>query len=464
MDRKAGYSTSEDLEQLLDLLNGKPPAPQQAAVHCEQMLQRPLCAREQQTAALATAHLVEQLLFPALQHDPQRLQTAVGLRDHFQERAAQAAHHADGEETHTAERALLEEAIRILSVGMPMAMAASPVVDPLPKAIFYRLTTLLQLIGESEETLVRRLQPWQAQSEADWPAMQGILDQLRQAGHKAAAPPWQRRRRQAHEALWRLSSELEELLGQIGHRHSERTRLLETVRLRDGRMDLSRAQTLLHAQVAEIFKEAQDLREQQDAARERAEQFKQRIDQLEATLAQARREQFLDPVTGIPDRFAFMAHLHRHLDRAIHLAEGFSLLLFHFYELQPLLEQIKQTQTPVAGSAEQRLLMAIIHEMRPHLPDQSFLARLSTERMVLLLPKCDVKSGEQMGVAISQMLEEVCFELDGREVVLHVNSGCAAFQSGMDVAQMLETTDRLAAAAHSWREQDQTAPRRVRVC
>ncbi|MBF0096672.1 MAG: diguanylate cyclase [Magnetococcales bacterium] len=464
MDRKAGYSTSEDLEQLLDLLNGRPPAAQQAAAHCTQMLQRPLCAREQQTAALATAHLVEQVLFPALQHDPQRLQTAEGLRDHFQERAAQAAHTDGDAERDTAQRALLEEAIRILSVGMPMAVPANPVADPLPKAIFYRLAALLQLIGESEETLQQRLQPWLEQGSADWPAMQELLQRLRQAGHKAATAPWQRHRRQAHEALWRLSSELEELLGQMGHRHKERTRLLETVRLRDGRLDLSRAQTLLHAQVAEIFKEAQDLREEQDAARQRAEQFKQRIDQLEATLAQARREQFLDPVTGIPDRFAFMAHLHRHLDRAIHLAEGFSLLLFHFYELQPLVEQIKQSQTQMVGNAEQRLLMAIIHEMRPHLPDQSFLARLSMERMVVLLPKCDVKSGEQMGVAIGQMLEEICFELDGREVLLHVNSGCAAFQSGMDVAQMLETTDRLAAAAHSWREQDQTAPRRVRVC
>ncbi|MBF0183964.1 MAG: diguanylate cyclase [Magnetococcales bacterium] len=464
MDRKAGYSTQEDLEQLLDLLNGKPPEPLRALAHTEQMLQRPLCAREVQAAALATANLVEALLFPALQHNPQRLQTAEALRDHFQQRAAQAQADEQTPEQIAANRTVLENSLRILGEGLPVAAAPVTSADSLPTSLFYRLTTLLQQIGESEDTLQRRLQPWLEQNEEDWPGLEALLQRIRQAGHKAAMPPWQRRRRQAHEALWQLARELEELLTQMGQRQTDRSRLLDTMRRSDGRLDISRAHALLHAQMAELFKEAQDLRAQQDAGRQRAEQFKQRIDQLEATLAQARREQFLDPVTGIPDRYAFMAHLHRHLDRAVHLGEGFSLLLFHFYELKTMVEQLNQAATHMAGNAEQRLLVGIIQEMRPHLPDQAFLCRLSTERMVVLLPKCDVKSGEQMGVAIGQMLEEVCFDLDGRDVTVHVNSGCAAFQPGMDVAQMLESTDRLAAAAHSWREQGQTTPRRVRVC
>ncbi|WP_193771076.1 GGDEF domain-containing protein [Candidatus Magnetaquicoccus inordinatus] len=464
MERKAGYSTSEDLEQLLDLLNGKPADPIRALAHCEQMLHRPLCAREVQTAALAVAQLIEQMILPALQHDPSLQEVAGRLQEHFQKRAAHAVEDERDPGQVAANRALLEEALALLSAGMPTAIPPTAITDPLPKSLYYRLTTLLRLIGESEESLLRRLQPWHEESVEDWPMLQGLLTQIAQAGHKAATPPWQRRRRQAHETLWRLASELEELLAQMGYRQSERTRLLASMRLADGRLDMARAHSLLHTQAAELFKEAQDLRAQQDAARQRAEQFKQRIDQLEATLAQARREQFLDPTTGIPDRFAFMAHLHRHLDRAVHLGEGFSLLLFHFYELMPLIEQIKQTAPQMPGSLEQRLLLAIIQEMRPHLPDQAFLSRLSTERMVILLPKYDVKSGEQMGSSISQILEEISFELDGREIVLHVNSGCAAFQPGMDVAQMLETTDRLAAAAHSWRAEEQSAPRRVRVC
>jgi GGDEF domain-containing protein len=264
--------------------------------------------------------------------------------------------------------------------------------------------------------------------------------------------------------MLRVAGEYAETLTGMGRKEVEFARPLAEVRQGDGRVNVRRLRELLQAEGSELEKEARHLKAQLDEGRERAEQFKERVDQLEAALAQARREQFLDPVTGIPDRYAFMAHLHRHLDRSLHLGETFSLLLFHFYELQPLLGKLHSPATLLQGNGEKRLLLAMIQEMRPHLPENAFLARLSTERVVVLLPKCTVQMGEAMGVVVCQTLEETTFMLDERALSIQVSSGCAAFQSGMNVAQMLETTDRLAAAAHGEREKGQGTALRVRNC
>ncbi|MEO5362248.1 MAG: diguanylate cyclase [Magnetococcus sp. DMHC-8] len=460
----AHVATVQALERLLDLLNGKPPDLQGALAQVQHLLQQAVCAGEVQEAGAATAEIVARLILPVLANDPGRRERAQALHDFFLDDPTGHTTGAPSAQWSAQAQAFLEESAQAISSGLPVQAAPPRAGDGLPDALFARLVMALQWVGESEEALQETVARWQAHDEAAWTEAGQYLEQIRAAGHKAAAAPWQRQRRAAHDGLLRIAHDGAETLTRLGRQDAELSRLQEDAQRPEGRADWRRFHGLLHAQMAELQKEAQSLRAQQEEARTRAEQFKGRVDQLEAALAQARREQFLDPVTGIPDRFAFMAHLHRHLDRALHLGETFSLLLFHFYELQQLIDSLHDTGGLVRGQAERRLLMAVIQEMRPALPDSAFLARLSAERMVILLPRCTVPEGERMGTLIGQTLEETCFVLDGREMVLQVSFGCDAFQTGMDVAQMLETTDRLAAAAHDWKDQGPVAVQRMREC
>lgn len=451
-------STVEALEKLLDLLSDKQPALGEALAQVESMLQQPLCVKEVREAGAAAAAVIEQLILPSLAQDPPRLQQARALQARF----LQEIH--EGEDLWLRGKDnVLSTTIQAIRDGMPVYVPPHAE-EPLPRSLFDRMTAALSLLGESEKGLLEQVAGWQGDAATNWGAVAPLLEQIQAAGHKAAVAPWQRERRALRDTLLQIARGYEETLALLGRKDTDLSPLTDGERQTDSRMELRRLQTLLHSQVMALQKEARLLRAQQDEGRQRAEQLKERIDQLEATLAQARREQFLDPVTGIPDRFAFMAHLHRHLDRALHLGEKFSLLLLHFYELQPLIAGLDKSGGLLQGNPEKRLLMAIIQEVRPHLPDNAFLARLSTERMVILLPKLSVSAGEQLGTVIGQTLEEVVFQLDGKNVPLQVSCGCAAFQSGMNVAQMLETTDRLAAAAHSWREAGQMGAQRVRVC
>lgn len=449
-------STVEALEKLLDLLNERYPDPLLALEQVEWILQQELCSKEVQTAGAVAATIVELLILPALHRDPDRLKQAMTLQAHF------LSAHSEPE-IETQDEDWLTASIQAIQGGMPTYIPPQAT-DSLPRSLFARMTAVLRLIGESEPDVLKSVASWQSGTEATWERVAPFLEQIQAKGHKAAMPPSQRELRALYEALLQISQGYTETLTHLGHTDPALSQPSKEARQFDSQVGKRHFQTLLHSQVMALQKEARSLKAQQEAGRGQAEQLKSRVEQLETSLAQARREQFLDPVTGIPDRFAFMAHLHRHLDRALHLGETFSLLLFHFYELQPLIDGLDKTNKRLQENPEKRLLTAIIQEMRPHLPESAFLARLSGERMVVLLPKLSVSRGEQMGGVIGQALEEVTFQLDDATVLLQVSFGCAAFQSGMNVTQMLETTDRLAAAAHSWREEGQMSARRVHIC
>ena len=466
MSHSAHYSIAEALEKLLGLLSGKQADTLGALAQVEQMLEQDICAKEVQIAGAAAAAIIEQLILPALSQDPSRMEQAKNLQAYFLQETSEQAADRSHEDAPSTRDHFLENSLQSLSEGMPVYVAPRTE-DALPQTLSARLAAALHLVGESEVAMRERITGWQNDDRIEWAAVGQFLEEIQTAGHKAAAAPWQRQRRTVYDTVLRIAQGNEETLTYLGRKEAKLVQLFDAARQfaligNKAQSGVRRFHALLHAQGMEMQKEGRTLRAQQDEGRQRAEQFKLRVDQLEASLAQVRREQFLDPSTGVPDRFAFTAHLHRHLDRALHLGETFSLLLFHFYELQTALDRLDQNGGPL--HAEQRLLMAMIQEMRPHLPETAFVARLSTERMVILLPKYSVQETEQMGTVIGQGLEEVSFALDDEEILVQANFGCAAFQPGMDMAQLLETTDRLAAAAHNWRAEGQTTARRTRAC
>lgn len=477
------HSTVTALEELLDLLRARAPDTRQVLEQVTSILEQEPCAKELQAAADAAVEIIEQLIVPVLSQDKLRLDQASALQACWRDESFTGAWQTPSRRARQEE--ILKEmsgwvidcsesepgsvassaALSVRGVATrsatSTATAAESEVVALPRTLFARLTAVLRLMCESEEALVAQVEGWQGQAEVPWAEVSRVLQEVQTAGHRAAVLPWTRQRRAFYNALLQVADACEK---GVGREDGDAPQLLEQMRQPGGRVEAHRTHGLLYARVTKLHHEARSLKMKQDDSRERALQLKDRLDQLEKDLTRARRDQFLDPATGIPDRFSFSAHLQRYLERATHLGEVFSLVLFHFYNLQPLLDSLDGATGVTQGSASERLVTALVDDMRSHIPEGSFLARLSAERFVILLPKHSGPEGEAVGLAIANVLGNTCFSLDGQEVTVEALFGCAAYQSGMDAAQMLEVTNRLAASAHAQTEGAREGARQVRTC
>ena len=457
------HSTEAALDDLLDLLRGKNPDSKQALQQVNAILEQEPCVQELQAASDAAAEIVEQLLLPVLSEDSVRLERAEMLQKSWRSDPFTA----DEQQRQVEQEALLKEMGEwVIDCSVAESDVAGGGLDgkavSLPRTLFARLASVMTLVCESEVELVQQVEQWQAQTEVPWEEIGAALQNIEATGHRAAVLPWMRQRRAFYDALQSVVEVSEK--GGVSQEKAKGSALLGKRPQLGGRVEAHRIQGLLHSRITALHQEARSLKSQQEDSRERAEQLKERLDQLELDLTQARRDQFLDPATGIPDRFAFSAYLQRHLDRAVHLSEVFALLLLHFYNLQPLLNTLGNIEATAQGSAEERLMRALAEEVRQHLPEGAYLARLSAERFVVLLPERSQEEGEQVGVVIRDALEAVRFSLDNQELAVEVHCGCAAYQSGMTGGQMLDVTDRLAAVTHAEKEARSQEAQQVRTC
>ena len=465
---RSDYSTVTTLEEMLDLLKGENPDPEQALKRLESILQHQPCAKEYQAANIATADIIDQLLLPVLNRDPARLQQTKTLQDYLRR--------DDLTEENQKEQNVILKSMEdwvidctvpdILVADTPSKKQPNPA-DPtteaaaLPRTLFARLTAVLRLMCESEEQLGISIAAWQEAIIPPWETVATVLHDIQVTGHKAAEVPWMRQRRAFYDALLHVAHACENAIIHTNRQNKEITSLIQEMGKQGSRVEAHRIHGLLYTRVSELQQESRHIKRRQTESRERAEQLKARLDQLEMELTRARSEQFLDPVTGIPDRFAFSAHLQRFLERGIHLKEVFSLVLFHFYGLQQQLDALDTS--PEAGVGK-RLVTTLATEIRRHIPGESFLARLSTERFVILLPKYAEDDGAQMATTIASVLEDTRFQLDDKEVLVEVHTGCAAYRSGMDAAEIMEITNRLVASAQANKEGERQEARQVREC
>lgn len=425
--------TLEALEDLLDLLKSQmnavgahAPNTNQALQRVEEILARSPCSEECQSATEVAGAVLNQLVLPALKMDPDKFQHVQRMEENLL-----LGH--------------LPEEKDFCEVGGWMASLSEDEPDPesLPKSLFGRLMTLLSFLGESEPMVQSSLEKWRIESNSiPWQEAQSLLQQICSIGKKSAPPMWSRQRRVYYKTLLDIAVTYGGAIAGWGRQDKELSQLLLDIQKKGGRVEQRQLHDLLSKQSATLQKHARSLRAEMAESKHQAERLKEKLDQLESELNKVRSEQFMDPNTGLPDRFAFTAHLKRCLERADLFGEFFAVVLFHFYDFLPLLDRLGR-------EGENRLLAALTSEMRRHLPDESFLARLSEERLVVLFPFSVATLAEKIGTDIHNDLLQTQFRLDEEMIDLDVHFGSVTFESGMDVLETLEKSDRLAALARS---------------
>ncbi|MBF0127143.1 MAG: diguanylate cyclase [Magnetococcales bacterium] len=412
------------LERLLVLLSTQPPHLATACKQLDDLLKKPSCVAETDIARKTAVRLLERLAAPALENDPEMRVVAEELR----ERLLTAG-------TLAGARIPLEKAAAWLSASQTGERAG----EGIPVLLSERLLTVLRLYGESDAALAeeadrllngeRRPNPWP-----------GIDILLRDITAQSATSASSHRVLEGQALGIALRNGLRALQAtqpppsapaeqnDQGEGPEEEARLLRALtshlRLR-GKALRQRARSLA-GRVAD--------------SKELAERLRGRLRQLEEALSQARTDGFLDPVTGLPDRFAFTAQLKRHLERAVHLQESFSLALMHFHDFAP-------TVAALGREGEVRLVEGMVQEIRRHLREEEYLARLSVERFVILFPRSDANRAENAARELEQMLVQTQFALDDRMIHLEAYCGTVALGPQMSGQEMLEMTERVAAAS-----------------
>ncbi len=139
---------------------------------------------------------------------------------------------------------------------------------------------------------------------------------------------------------------------------------------------------------------------------------------------------FVDPLTGVPNRRAFMKHATRLIERRG--VKPVSCLLFD-------LDNFKAINDGYGHDAGDRVLMSFGDVLSRHLPPRSF-GRLGGEEFAAVLP---MNSNEAIAVAdgIRHALSAAGRAVLGAQAEVTVSIGCASSLSGKSVGVLLQEAD-----------------------
>ncbi len=199
-------------------------------------------------------------------------------------------------------------------------------------------------------------------------------------------------------------------------------------------------ETLLRKQLLAYHRIAGTLRSNMEDGRQKAARLKKRVDQLEEAITASQKSLFIDPSTAIPSRASFTAHLHRHLERAMHLGELFSLGLIHVEDFTTVLAELD------ADEGEQ-LVKTVAHIIRSEIGAGDFLARLGVDRFALIFPSADKARSASVAANVGAALNSTEFQLSKGVRSITARVGALTFEAGMTAQDMLVVTDELADSA-----------------
>jgi diguanylate cyclase (GGDEF)-like protein len=209
----------------------------------------------------------------------------------------------------------------------------------------------------------------------------------------------------------------------------------------DGTLKSSqKLESLVRKQLLALHRIAGSLGARMEEGREKAANLKSRVDQLEEAVTLSQESLFIDPETAIPGRASFTAHLHRHLERAMHLGELFSLALVHVQDFGDVLKRLDREEA-------NHFVKIIASLIRSQLHDGDFLARLGVDRFALIFPATTQERSSEVSTNIGLLLNGTEYKLSKGVSTLQARVGALSFEAGMTAHDMLTLTDNLADSA-----------------
>jgi diguanylate cyclase (GGDEF)-like protein len=196
-------------------------------------------------------------------------------------------------------------------------------------------------------------------------------------------------------------------------------------------------ETMVRQQLLAYHRVSGSLGSKMEEGREKALKLKKRVDQLDEAVTFSQKSLFIDPGTAIPSRASFTAHLHRHLERAMHLGELFSLALVHIQDFSGVLSELDMEE-------ENQFVKTIASLIRSEIHEGDFLARLGVDRFALIFPIATHAHSSEVANNIGSVLNSTEYKLSKGLRTLSARVGALSFEAGMTAHDMLTLTDNLA--------------------
>ena len=179
---------------------------------------------------------------------------------------------------------------------------------------------------------------------------------------------------------------------------------------------------------AEVAERLQGLVRRVAEMEQEAQQFREHIEEQ-------RQKSLLDPLTGLPNRAAWIERLE--LEVARRQRYGGQLLLAVLD-----IDHFKRINDGYGHLAGDRVLKIIAGELSKRLRKTDFMARFGGEEFVLLIPATPLAGGVQLLEILRAAIEACPFHFKGEPVTITLSAGIAEFRDGETPEAAFERADQ----------------------
>ena len=167
----------------------------------------------------------------------------------------------------------------------------------------------------------------------------------------------------------------------------------------------------------------------------RVAEMEQEAQQFREHIEEQRQKSLLDPLTGLPNRAAWIERLE--LEVARRQRYGGQLLLAALD-----IDHFKRINDGYGHLAGDRVLKIIAGELSKRLRKTDFMARFGGEEFVLLIPATPLAGGVQLLETLRAAIEACPFHFKGEPVTITLSAGIAEFRDGETPEAAFERADQ----------------------
>jgi diguanylate cyclase len=157
-------------------------------------------------------------------------------------------------------------------------------------------------------------------------------------------------------------------------------------------------------------------------------------EQLRQRLQEKHQQAVRDPLTGLHNRLAFDERVMQEFARWKRYDQPLVLMMID-------IDHFKRVNDSYGHKAGDKALLLIADQLRNHLRESDFLARLGGEEFVVLMPETDLASAIVAADKLRSAVEQCQFHYQGAQVPITISGGLAQLQQDDSIERLFQRAD-----------------------
>jgi diguanylate cyclase len=157
-------------------------------------------------------------------------------------------------------------------------------------------------------------------------------------------------------------------------------------------------------------------------------------EQLRQRLLEKHQQAVCDPLTGLHNRLAFDERVAQEIARWKRYGQPLVLMMID-------IDHFKRVNDSYGHKAGDKALLLITDQLRNHLRESDFLARLGGEEFVVLMPETELASAIVAADKLRSAVEHCQFHYQGKQVPITISAGLAQLQQDDSAERLFQRAD-----------------------